>query len=121
MKSISITLRVLSVFFAALILFSSCASTTLIQSEPNGGDLYLNGLKVGKTPYTHSDTKIVGATTTIKIKKEGYEELNTIMARDEKLHVGALIGGLFVLVPFLWIMGYENSRLYELEPMKNQQ
>ncbi len=118
MKSIGITLKILSVFCAALMFFSSCASTTLIQSEPNGADLYLDGMKVGQTPYTHSDTKIVGSTTTIKMKKEGYEELNIIMSRSEKLAVGPLIGGILVLIPFLWIMKYEENRLYELEPAK---
>ena len=121
MKSIGPTLRFLSVFFAALIFFSSCASTTLIQSDPNGADLYLNGMKVGQTPYTHSDTKIVGATTQIKMKKEGYEELSAIMQRNEKLAVGPLIGGLLVWIPFLWIMKYDENRLYELEPVKDQQ
>jgi len=120
MKSISPTLRALSIFCAALMFLSSCASTTLIQSEPNGANLYLDGMKVGETPYTHSDTKIVGATTTIKMKKEGYKDLDAIMSRNEKLLVGALIGGLFVWIPFLWIMGYDENRTYELEPVNNQ-
>ena len=120
MKQICSSLKVLSIFFAALIFFNSCASTTLIQSVPNGGKLYLDGMLVGETPYTHSDTKIVGATTTIKIKKEGYEDLTAIMARNEKLHVGALIGGLFFWIPFLWIMGYEEDRMYELDQENNQ-
>jgi hypothetical protein len=50
MKSIGPILKVLSVFCAALMFFSSCVSTTLIQSEPNEADLYLNGMKVGQTP-----------------------------------------------------------------------
>ena len=121
MKSIELTLKITSIFFAALILFNSCASTTLIQSEPGGANLYLDGMKVGTTPYTHSDTKIVGSTTTIQLKKEGYEDLNVMMSRSEKLAVGPLIGGLFVLIPFLWIMKYEENRLYELEPVNEQQ
>ena len=120
MKSIRITLKITSFFFAALIFFNSCASTTLIQSEPSGAILYLDGMKVGETPYTHSDTKIVGATTVIKMKKEGFEDLNVIMTRNEKLLVGALIGGLFVWIPFLWIMGYDENRIYELDPINDK-
>lgn len=121
MKTIGQTLKVTSIFCAALMLYSSCASTTLIQSDPPGAALYVDDMKVGETPYTYSDTKIVGAKTTIKMKKEGYKELNTLMTRNEKLAVGALIGGILVLVPFLWIMEYDENRTYELEPVNNQQ
>ena len=92
----------------------SCASYTMITSNPQGAKVYLDGMYVGKTPYTHSDTKIVGATTQIKLTKEGCEPLTTFMSRDEKFEIGPCIGGALVAVPFLWIMGYHPTRGYEL-------
>lgn len=61
-----------SLMLASSILLSSCASTTIIQSNPSGAKVYLNGEPAGVTPYTHQDTKLVGTTTSLKLEKEGY-------------------------------------------------
>ena len=95
-----------------------CSSTTLITSDPPGAKLSINGVSVGKTPYTHSDTRIVGSTLMIKLEKDGYEPLNTIISRDERVDVGAIVGGIFLLVPFLWTMQYNPQHSYELSPLK---
>jgi len=96
---------------------SACASTTVLRSEPSGATVYIDGSKVGKTPYTYSDTKIVGASTQVRLKLEGYEEFQTILSRSEEFQVGPCIGGVFVLVPFLWVMGYRPEHSYELSPL----
>lgn len=116
MKNQTLTLRSLSLFLAGLILFASCSSTTIIQSSPSGAKLYLNGEPVGTTPYTYSDTKIVGSSVAVRLEKEGYDEINTYFSRDEEVDVGAVIGGIFFLWPFLWTMKYKPSRTYELTP-----
>lgn len=111
------TLGLLSLVLAGSFLLASCSSTTMINSSPNGAKVYLNGEAVGTTPYRHSDTKIVGATTTVKLEKEGYETFNSSFSRSEQADVGAIIGGVFVLVPFLWTMKYKPERTYELVPL----
>ncbi|RTQ45327.1 PEGA domain-containing protein [Hymenobacter gummosus] len=97
-------------------LLSSCASTTVIQSNPGGARVFLNDEPVRVTPYRHTDTEIVGTTTTVRLEKEGYETLNTSFSRDEEVDVGAIIGGIFVTVPFLWVMKYKPTHSYELKP-----
>ena len=72
---------------------------------------------MGKTPYTYSDTKTVGSNTRIKLKKEGFEDFETVLSRNEEFQVGACIGGVFFLIPFLWIMGYQPDHNYELSPL----
>jgi len=116
MKKQTMTTKMISLFLAGSILLTSCASTTMIQSNPSGAKVYLNGEPVGTTPYTHRDTKIVGSTTTVKLEKDGYDPLNTSFSRDEEVDVGAIIGGIFVLVPFLWTMKYKPTHIYELTP-----
>lgn len=106
----------IAIFLVSLILFSSCASTTMIKSNPSGAKLYLNEQFVGKTPYRHSDTKIVGSNIEVRLEKEGYETLYTSFARDEELDVGAIIGGVLILVPYLWIMKYKAYHTYDLIP-----
>ncbi len=116
MTRISSRVRLLSGLLAGLILIESCASSTVIQSNLSGAKVYLNSAYVGNTPYTHTDTKIVGATTYLRLEKEGYQSLNTAFARNEQADIGAIIGGVFLLVPFLWTMKYNPDRMYELAP-----
>lgn len=110
------TVKTIAILLSTSILLISCSSTTMIQSYPSGAKVYLDGEPVGTTPYTHRDAKIVGSTTTVKLEKEGYETLNTAFSRDEDVDVGAIIGGLICLVPFLWIMKYRPTHSYELTP-----
>lgn len=116
MKNKIITTKTISILLSSTILLTSCASTTVIQSNPSGAKVFLNGESVGTTPYTHRDTKIVGCVTSVKLDKEGYNALNTSFSRDEEVDVGAVIGGIFVLVPFLWTMKYKPTHTYELVP-----
>lgn len=110
-----------ALLLAVSMLVASCSSTTMIQSSPTGAKLYVDGEPVGKTPYTHRDTKIVGSSTTIKMEKEGYEPLTTSFSRNEEVDVGAIIGGLFVWIPFLWTMRYKPTHSYELTPLVGTQ
>ncbi len=109
-------LKVSALFLSFVMLLSSCVSTTLIQSNPSGAQIYLNGESSGVTPYTMRDTKIVGTTTTIRLSKAGYQDFNTLITRNEKADVGAIIGGVFLLFPFLWTMKYKPMHNYVLLP-----
>jgi hypothetical protein len=102
----------------AIVLLSGCASTTVLQTAPSGAKLYMNGEPVGTTPYTYTDTKIVGTTTVLKITADGYEDFNGVLKRNEEANVGAIIGGVFLLFPFLWVMDYKPMHNFELVPKK---
>jgi len=110
-------MRKTALLLASAVLITSCASKTLIKSSPEGAKVYIENAYVGVTPYTYSDTKIVGSTTYIRLEKDGYEPLSTTFSRNEKADVGAIIGGVFVLFPFLWTMKYNPERVYDLQPV----
>jgi len=110
-----------AIILAGSILLASCSSRTLIQSNPSGAKVYLNGESVGTTPYTHEDTKVVGSVTTVKLEKDGYEPFNSSFARNEEADAGAIIGGIFLLFPFLWTMKYKPVHSYELIPSSGNQ
>ncbi|WP_163707290.1 PEGA domain-containing protein [Mangrovibacterium lignilyticum] len=112
--------QTIAVFLAGLMLFASCKSTTMIISDPPGAKLYLNGESAGVTPYQYRDTKIVGSTTDVKLVKEGYADFYTAFSRNEKADAGAIIGGLFLLFPFLWTMKYKPTHTYELIPVNEE-
>lgn len=101
----------------ALVLSTACASSTVIRSEPSGATVYIDGSKSGQTPYIHTDTKTVSSTTRVKLRRQGYEDFEAVIVRNEEFQLGPCIGGFFVLVPFLWVMGYKAERTYELTPL----
>ncbi|HSN29985.1 MAG TPA: PEGA domain-containing protein [Kofleriaceae bacterium] len=94
----------------------ACSSETVIRSNPPGAKVFLDGSYVGTTPYTLSDTKIVGSTTSVRLEYPGYAPFQAAIQRNEEFDVVACIGGVFLLVPFLWIMGYKPDHTFELQP-----
>ena len=101
----------------------SCASTTHIQvidttkQKPEKDvRIYVDGQYKGIGSAHYSDTKIIGSTTQIELRKKGCESQSQTMSRTEKVNVGVLIGGLFFAWPlWLWVMDYNPSRTYEFQ------
>lgn len=96
--------------------FTGCASSTVLQSQPPGARVFLNNVPVGTTPYTMTDTNIVGTATQVRLEYPGYQPLNTYIVRNEELDALALIGGIFLLVPFMWVLKYTPTHFYQLQP-----
>lgn len=99
-----------------LVLAFGCASVTVINSSPEGAKVYIDEQPVGLTPFTYSDTKIIGSSTYIRLEKEGYLPFQTVMVRNEEVDAGAVIGGLFFWPVWLWFMKYKPVHFYELVP-----
>jgi transglutaminase-like putative cysteine protease len=116
MKTIPSKRQALALLLASLIFLSSCVSSTVINSEPPGAKIYINDEFRGTTPYTYRDTKITGMTNFVRLEKEGYEPFITVFSRTEEADVGAIVAGVFLWIPFLWIMKYHPYRTYELFP-----
>ena len=103
--------------FLAVAIISGCASTTVIKSAPDGATLFLNGEKVGVTPYRYTDKKIVGSDTNVWLKKECYQDFTTVLMRNEDLNIKTAVAGVFALFPFFWVMDYKPVHFYEMEPL----
>lgn len=95
---------------------TGCASTTVLQTTPPGATVSVNGFVVGRTPYALTDTKIVGSATPLRFEAPGYAPLDVMLFRNEEVDVLPLIGGIFLLVPFLWVMKYQANHNYQLQP-----
>lgn len=107
-------LKCISVIIAVAILMSGCASSTLLSTTPSDADVYIQGQRRGTTPYTYSDRKIVGASTMITFKKEGYEDYNATIRKTKRLNVGALLSGMLFIYPWFWLLGYDRAHSYDL-------
>ncbi|MCH2199169.1 MAG: PEGA domain-containing protein [Flavobacteriales bacterium] len=110
------TARLLSILLISFTLIS-CSSKTMITSSPSGAKLYLDGNMVGKTPYKHRDAKASFSNTLIRMEMLGYETLNAEIVKDDDVHVGAVIGGFFFLIPWIWALEYDSNYHYQLQPV----
>jgi len=110
------TLRLLAIGCLIGVFLGACSSSTVIRSNPTGARVFIGGSYVGTTPYTLSDSHIVGTTTMIRLEYPGLPPTTVAISRNEDLKVGTLICGIFLLVPLLWVMGYDSEHTFELAP-----
>lgn len=98
---------------------AGCASTTMIRSNNPNAKIYVDGELKGTGTASVTDTKIVGTVTNVKLEAPGCQPQTFTYSRSEEFDVGACAGGVFLLVPFLWVMKYkpEHSFEYECRPV----
>ncbi|MFA6127562.1 MAG: PEGA domain-containing protein [Bacteroidales bacterium] len=117
MKTKQIFTRIALLAAASIILLSSCTSMTQIQTVPPGAKIYINDEFCGETPYTMTDTKIIGSNSAIRLEKNGYQSFTTFISRTEEIDPGPVVCGfLFTPVWWLWAMKYKPVHFYELVP-----
>ena len=101
---------------ALIVLFSfllaSCATMVRIETNVPGATVKINNQKVGKTPLQKSLSDFAFQEYDVTIEKEGYEILNTQLAKEAK--VGPIVGGIFFIFPFLWCYGPSPYQYFDL-------
>lgn len=100
-------------FLSATMFLAACSSTTMIRSTDSQAKIYIDSEFKGTGVATHTDTKMIGSTTTVRMEKPGCEPQFYNFSRNEEFDAGACAGGVFVLVPFLWIQKYKPEHVYE--------
>lgn len=100
-------------YLLTLTFLASCSSTTLIRTTDSQAKIYVDGELKGTGAATHTDSKMVGSTTSVRIEKPGCEPVFHSFSRNEEFDAGACAGGVFLLVPFLWIQKYKPERTFE--------
>jgi len=93
--------------------FIGCSSTTTIRSTDSSAKIYVDGELKGTGVVTHSDTKMIGSSTSVRMEKPGCEPMFYSFSRNEEFDAGACAGGVLVLIPFLWIQKYKPEHIYE--------
>ena len=101
--------RVLALALAACL--TGCTSTTRILTTPVGATLYVEDRRVCTTPCVYKDKRTSFSQVRLRLEKRGYEPLHTVIARDSRLDVFALIFGMV-----FWAVGYEEQYSYVLKP-----
>lgn len=106
--------KILAVLICLAFLVVGCSSTVKIQSLPGEAKVYIDGEYKGMTPYYQKDTKPFFLPGQLRLSKEGYEDFVVDLKRD-KFSTANCIGGVFVWVPFLWVLEYDAEKTYELK------
>jgi hypothetical protein len=121
MQKFTLKIKTATMLLIFMVLLSGCSSYTVIESHPSGANLYLDGEEVGQTPYQMVDTKIMFTCTAVRLEKEGHKPFYTSICRNEEADIGAIIGGVFFTIPFLWSMKYKPTHFYRLRPLEDGQ
>ena len=107
---VSATSRSRSLVAAALALAvtaSACSHTVIIDSDPTGAEVKVNGEKLGKAPVTYTESTGWEKVFDIEATKPGFKPTRKQVKQTEwnmPITVASVLGGLFCLVPFLGLM-----------------
>jgi hypothetical protein len=99
----------------SLLLLSACSSTTTIRSSDPDARIYVNGEYVGTGRANYTDRKVAFSNNEVTLKKEGCAPTAYSFRRNEDPDGGAIIGGILVGFPFLWITEYKDEHAYEFD------
>ncbi len=106
----------MAVMMAALpVLLTGCSSTTTLNSSPSGATIFVDGQKLGTTPVQFTSKSIVGTDHQVRLELAGYETTTAQFSRNGDANVGAIIGGIFLLFPFLWTLDYQDGYTFDLQ------
>jgi hypothetical protein len=99
-----------------ILLFYSCSSQTLIKTSDDV-KIYIDGDFKARGSYLLRDNKIVFSETAVSLKREGCLEVNYVIRKNERLNYKSLLMS-FLVLPLLWLMEYEENRVYNFECQK---
>ena len=99
----------------SLLLLSACSSTTTIRASDPDARIYVNGEYVGTGQANYTDRKVAFSNNEVTLKKEGCASTAYSFRRNEDPDGGAIVGGILVGVPFLWVTEYKDEHAYEFD------
>jgi len=101
--------------FSAVLFMTACSSTTTIRSSDPAARIYVNGEYIGTGQADYTDRKVSFSKNDVVLKKAGCEPTSYSFRRNEDPDGGAIIGGILVLIPFLWVTEYKDQHAYEYD------
>ena len=98
-----------------VLLITACTSSTVIRSSDPDARIYVNGEYVGTGHAHYSDEKVAFSKNNVEIRKDGCRPERYSFRRNEEADLGAIIGGIFFTVPYLWVTEYKDYHAYEYD------
>jgi hypothetical protein len=97
----------------AAALLAACSSSTTIRVADADARIYVDGEYRGMGETRYSDRKLAFTTLDVSVRKDGCEEQNYRIRRNERPDVGAIVFGYYLAVPMLWLSQYKEQHHYE--------
>ena len=93
-------------------------SQVLINTEPPGAEVYVDGVYLGQSPVQYADNAIAGTAHRVEVRMEGYHPTFAEFRRNANVNPGALIGGFCCFPVWLWVVDYPRAVIYPLRPLE---
>jgi hypothetical protein len=98
---------------AAAALLAACSSSTTIRVTDPEARIYVDDEYQGMGETHIRDRKLAFTTLDVSVRKDGCEEQNYRIRRNERPDVGAIVFGYYLGVPMLWLSQYKDHHNYE--------
>jgi hypothetical protein len=115
-KTTSVWSRVLVAVLGAAVLFSGCAHSARITTEPEDADVFVNGIPLGKSPRNFLSRSGLPTVYYVRIEKPGYKTLKDITIESTYRADASLVLLLFAIVPYFFSARLEDQYVWPLSP-----
>lgn len=99
--------------FLIISLLQSCASTTIIKISDPEAKIFTDSKLIGTGSAVYTDRAISWSSTEFQIQRPGCQIENFVIKRNEQIDITALITGLLLVVPLVWIMKYNAVHAFD--------
>jgi hypothetical protein len=109
----SAVLKSIAIFVICAIFLAGCATMVRIDSNVPGARVTVNDEFIGNAPAQTSLSDFDFNNYDVVISADGYRAYHGQLRKEFK--VGAFVGGLFLLFPWLWVYGPSPYQTFEIE------
>lgn len=105
-----------------LVTMPACSTTTRIIVEPEGADVTIDGMFLGKAPDTlYASRSGLPDQAYVNIELEGYEPVkNGLIKKSYRADISLLLL-ILVFVPYFFSARYEDEYRFQLRPKKDKE
>ncbi len=96
---------------------AGCAETSRLNTSPEGGKIYVNGIYVGEGPTVYKYRAGLPESYIVEVRKDGYKTVaNATIDRSLRADISLLLL-ICVIVPYFFSARLEDQYVFELEPL----
>lgn len=102
----------------ALALLVGCQTSTVIKTRPAGGEVFVNLVRVGKTPATWTARTGLPDTARVRVSLEGYQTVRDVPL-EKRYHADlSLLWLIPGIIPYFFTARFDDELVIPLEPVK---
>ena len=106
--------RGMSLVLLLAFIIAGCSHTTLINTNPSGANVVIDGNDLGLSPVTFNDSSGVPKSFILKVKKSGYKEINLPIKQSYRGDI-TLFWLLPGIIPYFFTATLNDGYTFNLE------